>query len=173
VKKQMQMSFTTLLLLLALAPGQTRASPITNCTMPADRGIGAVYEELSKRAVEIVTRAAADSWKSDPKLLALVSSEAEFGLGAGDVGRPMGNGLTGARALANAMKADSYRYFTWSSIPSQINPCDEWSVKVEFIDSRSRNLADMKFTFSNGTLTSAMGWVRWYAGGELKRAKNN
>ena len=167
------MSFTALPLLLALPSGPAYASPIANCTMPADRGIGAVYGELSRRAVEIVTRAAANGWKNDRELLAVVAPEAKFGLGAGDVGRPLGTGLTGARALANEMKADSYRYFTWSSIPSQIDPCGEWSVKIEFIDSRSKNLADMEFTFSNGTLKSAMGWVRWYASGQLKPVQKN
>jgi len=171
VKKQL--SYPVLSLLLALASGPAWASPVANCTMPADRGIGAVYGELSRRAIEIVTRATADGWKNDPKLLALVAPDAAFGLGSGDVGRPFGTGLGGARTLAREMKADSYRYFTWSSIPSQVDPCGEWKVRVEFIDSRSANLADMEFSFRGGVLISAQGWMRWYVSGQLEPAKDS
>jgi hypothetical protein len=145
--------------------------------MPAERGIGAVYTELSRRAVEIVTKAASDGWQDDTSLRALVAPEATFGFGSGDVGRPLGTGIAGAHSLAgkilaDEMKADSYRYITWSSIPSEIDPCGEWGWKVEFIDSRSKSLANIEFNFRGGMLISAKGWMQWYVSGQLKPLAN-
>lgn len=152
-------------LLSVLPPVQAQAQA---CTMPAARGIGAVYGELSRRAVEIVERGKANGWQHDVRLRALVAPDATFSLGSGDVGRPLGTGPAAAHALTADMKADSFRYLAWSAIPMEIDPCGEWSVKVEFIDSRNSALADMEFKFCGGALVSAEGWSQWYVAGQLK-----
>lgn len=138
------------------------------CAMPATRNIGTVYDTLSRRAVEIVERSSLPGWEKDAELGTLVAPDAEFSLGSGDVGRPLGQGVAGAHALAQAVKADSFRYLAWSAIPMEVDPCGEWSVKVEFIDSRTSALAAMEFKFSGGVLRSALGWSQWYVAGPLE-----
>lgn len=136
--------------------------------MPATRNISDVYATLSQRAIAIVEHAATEGWQRDSELRALMRPNTEFDLGSGDVGRPLGKGPAGAHALATEMKADSFRYLPWSSIPMVVDPCDEWSVKVVFIDSRASMLADMEFKFRSGVLVSAKGWSQSYVAGQLK-----
>lgn len=102
------------------ATAQTSAAATRECPIAATGNIGKLQALLGRRAVEIVERASTSSWKSDTHLRALLAPEAEFDLGSGDVGRPMGTGPAGAHALATEMKADSFRFLSWSSIPTEI-----------------------------------------------------
>ncbi|MDH4746118.1 hypothetical protein OMP43_18990 [Sphingomonas sp. CBMAI 2297] len=159
-------------LLSAIAPARAQAAAPAGCAMPATRNISDVYATLSQRAIAIVEHAAAGGWQRDSELRALVRPDAEFDLGSGDVGGPLGKGPAGAHALAAEMKADSFHYLPWSSIPMVVDPCDEWSVKVAFIDSRASTLADVEFTFRGGVLVSAKGWSQSYVAGQIKPVAN-
>lgn len=90
-------------LALALAAAPSFAGP-TRCGLPEITGAGELNHFLGLRAVEVVKRAA----KPDDRLSSLIAPSAGFNLGAGDVGRPLGTGVDGARELGRAMKADAY-----------------------------------------------------------------
>ena len=77
-------------LLSAIAPARAQAAAPAGCAMPATRNISDVYATLSQRAIAIVEHAAAGGWQRDSELRALVRPDAEFDLGSGDVGGPLG-----------------------------------------------------------------------------------
>ncbi|GLQ98178.1 hypothetical protein GCM10007863_25980 [Dyella mobilis] len=104
---------------------------------------------------------------SDAGLAALVAPSASFNLGAGDVARPLGTGVDGARALAQAMKADTYRFLGWDYMDMPADPCSKQKVEVEFIDSLGKSVYRMEFTFEAGRVTSADGWERSFETGRL------
>ncbi|MBC9031283.1 hypothetical protein IAG41_02665 [Sphingomonas sp. JC676] len=149
------------------ATAQTSASATGECPIAATKNIGELQALLSRRAVEIIERASASGWKSDAHLRALLVPGAEFDLGSGDVGRPMGTGAAGAHALAADMKADSFRYLSWSGIPMNVEPCGEQKVRVEFIKTGAGELAAVEFTYQAGLLVSAKGWSQWFVAGSL------
>jgi len=118
---------------------------------------------LSLRAVEVVKLAAS----SDEALAALVAPSASFNLGGGDVGRTLGTGVNGARMLAQMMKADTYRFLGWDYMDMPADPCSQRKVEVEFIDSRSKSVSHVEFTFEAGRVVSADGWERSFETGRL------
>ncbi|MET0307722.1 MAG: hypothetical protein ABW023_03350 [Sphingomonas sp.] len=150
------------------AAAQSSLQAVSACPIAATKNIGELQALLSRRAVEIVERASAPSWKGDAQLRALLAPEAEFDLGSGDVGRPMGTGATGAHALAIHMQADAFRYLSWSGIPMETAPCGEQKVQVEFIKTGASELASVEFIFRAGLLVSAKGWSQWFVGGSLR-----
>lgn len=147
---------------LALAAGPTFAEP-SGCVRPDISGSRELERFLSLRAVDVVRLAA----RSDDGLAALIAPSASFNLGAGDVGRPLGTGVEGARALARTMKADSYRFLGWDYMDIPADPCSQRKVVVEFIDSRGKNVSRMEFTFEAGRVVSADGWERSFETGRL------
>ena len=147
---------------LALATGPTFAGP-SGCDLPEITGLRGLHQFLSLRAVEVIRRAAS----LDDGLVALVAPSASFNLGAGDVGRPLGTGVNGARELARAMKADTYRFLGWDYMDMPADPCSKHKVEVEFIDSRGKNVSRVEFTFEAGRVVSADGWERSFETGRL------
>jgi hypothetical protein len=129
-----------------------------------------LHEVLSLRAIKIVELAAA-AHAGDAALAALVAPSASFNLGAGDVGRPLEAGVEGARALARAMDAETYRYLGWNYMDGPAQPCATQKVMVEFLDTRNKRVSQVEFTFEAGRLVDATGWVRSYETGALESAR--
>lgn len=126
-----------------------------------------LHRFLSLRAVDVLRQAE----NSGSGLADLVAPMATFNLGAGDVGRPLGTGIDGARALARTMHADSYRFLGWDYMDMAPNACSEREVdvEVEFIDSQGKRVSRVKFTFEveRVRLVSAVGWERSFEAGQL------
>lgn len=152
----------SLCVVLALAAGSVFAGP-SGCALPEIKGARELHQFLSLRAVEVVTRAAS----SDDGLAALVATSARFDLGTGDVGRPLGTGVDGARELARTMKADTYRFLGWDYMDMPADACSKREVEVEFIDSEGKSVSRVKFTFEAGRVMSAVGWERSFETGRL------
>jgi hypothetical protein len=147
---------------LALAAGPTFAGP-SECGLPEISSASELDRFLSLRAVEVVRLAA----RSNDGLAALVAPSASFNLGAGDVGRPLGTGVDGARELARTMKADTYRFLGWDYMDMPADPCSKRKVAVEFIDSQGKSVSRVEFTFEAGRVVSADGWERSFETGRL------
>ena len=96
--------------LLLAAPVAVAHPAADSCEFKDAKTIGELQAALSRRAVEIVDRAAAAKSDADPRLQQLVPAAALFSLGGGDVGRPLGAGAGAARAFARLMKADGFRF---------------------------------------------------------------
>lgn len=148
-------------LVLAAGPAFAQAS---GCGMPDIRGMGELHRFLSLRAIEVIRQAASGS----DGLAALVSPSASFNFGAGDVGRPLGMGIAGARELARSMGADTYRFFGWDYMDMPVDPCSTHKVQVEFIDREDREWTRVEFTFEAGRVVSAAGWERSFETGRLQ-----
>lgn len=116
-----------------------------------------------------IVNLAARSRNSVPETLKdMVDPAAEISLGAGDVGRPLGTGTTGLRALALEMNADSFRFLGWDYIPMPIDtPCGKHKAEVEFTDSRRKNVFPVTFEFEAGRMVGAKGWTRSFEAGEV------
>ena len=158
----MKMVQRLVFLCLVLAAGPVFAAP-SGCGLPKITSTRELQRFLSLRAVEVVKRAA----DRDDALAALITSSASFSLGAGDVGRPLGTGVAGARELARTMNADTFRFFGWDYMDVPADACSRQKVVVEFIDSRAKNVSRMEFVFESGRVVSATGWKRSYASGRL------
>jgi hypothetical protein len=150
------------LLLTTIALDPAFAGP-SGCGLPTISGSRELQQFLSLRAVEVVRLAAS----SDKGLAALVDPSASFSIGSGDVGRPLGTGVNGARSLAQAMRADTYRFLGWDYMDMQADPCSKSKVEVEFIDSHGKSVYKMDFTFEAGRVLSAEGWERSFETGSL------
>ena len=137
---------------LALAAGPSFAEP-SGCGLPEITSSRELHQLLSIRAVEVVRRAA----NRDGELAALIAPSASFSLGAGDVGRPLGTGVDGARELSRTMNADTYRFLGWDYMDMPADACSSQEVEVEFIDSQGKNVSRVKFTVESGRVVSATG----------------
>lgn len=134
------------------------------CELKDIVGSRELHRALSLRAVELVRRAE----NPDESLTALIEPTTGFHLGGGDVGRPLGQGATGARKLAELMSADTYRFLGWDYMDGPAEACLKHSVEVEFIDSRSKSISLVKFTFEDGRVVHAAGWQRSYETGPIR-----
>ncbi|PTN53584.1 hypothetical protein C9J98_14895 [Stenotrophomonas panacihumi] len=148
---------------LALAAIPTMAAT-PRCDLPEELGMREIDELLSRRAVDLVRRAA------DPmdRLTGLVAPSAPFDLGGGDVGRPLGKGTRGARELVRLMHADSYRYLGWGYMNTPRDGCARYEINVEFTDSSTQTLSLMTFQFEAGVIVEAKGWQRSFQSGPLQ-----
>lgn len=155
---------------ISLGPSGATAAPLNAaCDLPNVRYQGELNSVLSRRAVEVLNRAAKIEGERDPTLQQLVAPTADFSLGSGDVGRPLGKGVSGARALAALMKADTFRYLGWNYIPTPVEtPCASHKVAVEFTDTTGKNVYPVTFTFSGGRVVAAEGWSRTFDAGPLE-----
>ncbi|THD36660.1 MAG: hypothetical protein E7773_06545 [Sphingomonas sp.] len=145
------------------------ATGVVKCDLPATASMTDVIDVLSHRAIDAVDRARSRGWKDDFTLASVVAPSADFSLGGGDVGRPLGTGVQGLRAMALNLRADSFRFSTWSGTPPPpANACSEWKMDVEFIDSKSSVTSTIKFSFRDGRIVSASGWKGFFAAGPLK-----
>jgi len=135
------------------------------CGLPEGIGMRELHRILSLRAVELVSRAAT----SVDTLMPLIDPSATFSLGAGDVGRPLGEGVSGARKLAEVMHADTYRFLGWDYMDSPTDACAPQKVEVEFIDSDARSVSSVEFSFEAGRVVDAAGWKRSFEVGPLAK----
>jgi hypothetical protein len=115
---------------------------------------------LGQRVVDAASRAASASENNQKRLDEFVASNAEFDLGAGDVGRPLGRGSSGLRRLMSELQADSYRFDGWDYMSREERPCDVHEVTVEFSSRKLAHRADVKFKFSDGRIVEGKGWLR-------------
>lgn len=145
---------------MALVAGPVFAES-SACGLPEITGSRELHQFLSLRAVEVVKRAG----NSDRRLATLVVPSANFDIGVGDVGRPLGTGVAGARELARTMKADTYRFLGWDYMDMPADACSLQQVEVEFIDSQGKNVFRVKFIFEAGRVVSAVGWERSFEAG--------
>jgi hypothetical protein len=156
------------ILLCALGASPALAAS-ERCDLATITSTSAAHKALGLRAVEIVRRAGKPGWRSDNRLTQLVSPAATFNLGAGDVGGPLGSGVSGAHALATKMEADSFRFLGYDNMD---NPgeggCSKYKVEVEFVNHGNKTTAIMDFTFRDGRLVTAAGWWRTFIEGALK-----
>ena len=150
-------------------PPPAAASPAEpNCGIPSFKWGGELQRFLSQRAVEVVRRAASVQSGADPELDRLVAPTAALSLGVGDVGRPLGTGVAGARSLAKEMKADTYRFLGWDFIPSPVeDACGPQKVDIEFTDTASKRVYPVRFTFEGGRVAAAKGWTRSFDAGPM------
>lgn len=144
------------------------ASATAPCDLTQVTSARAVHETLSRRAVRIVSLAKESAPQNNAQLIDLVSEAAHFNLGAGDVGRPLGTGLDGARRFAREMGADQFRFLGWNYMDSPADGCDRQSVTLEFIDNRQQLVSQVEFTFEHGRLIAARGWQRSFETGAIR-----
>ena len=153
---------------MSVATNSAIASSSASCPLANIESQRELHGFLSMQAVKIVELAGRGDRE---RLAALVNSSASFSLGAGDVGRPLGTGVQGAKALAREMSADAYRYLGWDYMDGPAKPCSSQKVTVEFLDSRNKSVSQVEFTFDGGRLANASGWSRSYESGPLNTAK--
>ncbi|MFM9936711.1 MAG: hypothetical protein ACKVOL_11000 [Novosphingobium sp.] len=140
----------------------------TSCGLGGITYLGQLQSELSRRAVEAVKLAAKSNGITNPRLKSLVAADAEVDLGAGDVGRPLGTGPVGLRALAALMKAEAYRFQLWTYIPTPVSdPCGQQEVTVEFSAKQGSDFYPIKFKFAGGVIVSAKGWTEAFQSGPM------
>lgn len=162
-------AFRCVLTLALVSVATSSASVGAACPLAKVGSARELLEVLSLRAVEVV-ELAAHPGDGDARLAALVAPSASFSLGAGDVGRRLGTGVEGARALARMMKADTYLYLGWDYMDGPVDGCSSQKVTVDFVDSRNKSLSRVDFTFDAGRLVDATGWSRSFESGDLKGA---
>jgi hypothetical protein len=153
--------------LLSAATSSATASDAASCPLANIESQKELHEFLSMQAVKVVALAVRGDRE---RLAALVTPFASFGLGAGDVGRPLGTGIQGIEALADTMSADTYRYLGWDYMDGPAEPCSLQKVTVEFVNSREKRLSQVEFTFEGGRLINASGWERSFEGGSVNAA---
>ena len=156
-----------------LACLSTASAASAACDESGLKTYGELDAALSTKAVEAITLASAPGGAGESRLQHLIAPSAPFALGAGDVGNPLGEGIVGARALARAMNADSFRYFAWSGIPTPVSdPCGKREVQVEFVNSGSHNAFPLTFQFESGHIVSVRGWTQWIVTGPIRRTRD-
>lgn len=152
---------------LLLGAGAAEAQPAA-CGLGDVKTMADLHSVLARRAVELASRAA----KPEPeaRIREFVTPSATFSLGAGDVGRPLGVGITGAMALAQEMDADRYRFLGWDYIPTPArDACGVQKVEVEFVNTRRNSVFPITFTFKNGLIIDAAGWSRSFETGPVRQ----
>jgi hypothetical protein len=150
-------------------PSVVMAQSADGCDVGEPKTMGDLQVTLSRRAVEIINRAAAAGFATDARLQQLVVPSVTFGLGAGDVGLPLGTGLGGARKFARYMNADSFRFLGSDYIPMIVSePCGIQKVDVEFVNTRGGHVYPVSFTFKAGRLVDAAGWTRSFESGPVE-----
>ena len=129
-----------------------------------------IHDAFSAHSVKIMELAA----KKDANTLnGLISEDADWRLGAGDVGLPMGDGVEGALKSADWINPTRYQHFGWDYMDSEKDPCGKVTVDVAFISDRKDSTAmivNMKFEYLEGQLMKAHGWARSLNEGDLKGA---
>lgn len=117
--------------------------------------------------MEVITLAATGGSDADATLQRMITPAASFDLGAGDVGRPQGSGVAGARALARTMRADQFRFLDWNYMDMPADACERREVTIEFIDTSENWVSQVLFTFDQGRVVSAKGWQRLFVNGSM------
>jgi hypothetical protein len=144
-------------------------APASGCDLAEVHSARAAYEALGQRAITIIAAASTPGPKVDVFLDGLVDNSASFDLLIGDVGSP-GIGIAGARAIANTIKADEFRFLGWDYMDGPADACGKQTVTVEFVSSRDRRISQIEFTFQRARLIAAKGWQRSFRSGPLSSA---
>ena len=159
---------SVMIMLSALAAGPALSAgkdTPPRCDVTPVPYMGQLIDALSLRAVEAVNLAGGPS---DAPLKRLIADTAPFTLGSGDASRPLGTGVTGARALRREMKADGFRFLGWDYIPTPVGDvCSRFEVTVEFSDSRRKLVFPVTFIFEAGQIVTAKGWTRSFRSGAM------
>ncbi len=142
-------------------------APSQSCGLGTASTARAVHDALGRRAAEAIALASTKNSKADERLSAYVDRSANFDLGAGDVGGPLGSGLVGIRALAEKMKADQFQFLGWDYMDRPSDPCGKQSVTVDFINSTDHTMSQVEFAFDGGRIVAAKGWQRSLESGPL------
>jgi hypothetical protein len=145
------------------------AAPATACDLSTVTSDRAAHDAFARRAVEIITLAAAGETANEGRLDKLIDPSAAFALGSGDVGLPLGKGVAGAIAMAKRMDADQYRFLGWDYMVGPANGCGKGEIEVEFLDSPQGRVSQVKFSFENGRVVAAQGWQRSYQTGPVAK----
>ena len=151
--------------ILLLAAGPTAGT----CDLANIRAARSLHEVLGRRAAKIMSLAATAGPDADALLNTLIDPSASFDLGVGDVGRPLGTGVAGARLLSKTMNAEEFRFLGWDYMDSDVDACSKQSITVEFINGTDRRISQVKFSFREARLVAAKGWERSFEGGPLPR----
>jgi hypothetical protein len=128
---------------------------IANITQASD-----LHKLLSRSAVAAARLAAMPRLPADGRLNYYVAPTATFNLGAGDAGRPMGQGVAGLRAMMAAIGADHYRFDGWDYVDVATKPCEAQMVTVEFSNLKRGGRAEVKFKFLAGQIVEGSGGWR-------------
>jgi len=144
------------------------AAPAHLCDLGNITSARAVHDALANRAVQLVAAALAPTnGNGAPQLSRFVDDDAHFSIGAGDVGRRLGAGAAGAKALALAMNADGCRFFGWDYIDGPADGCREQTVTVEFTNASDHVVSQVQFRFDQGRVQEAKGWQHTFQSGGL------
>jgi hypothetical protein len=119
-----------------------------------------LFTVLEQRVVDAASRAALSVTADGGGLRDVVAETAEFDLGAGDVGQPLGKGAPGLRRLMDKLQADRYRFDGWDYMSRKENPCDVHEVTVEFSSRKLGHRAEVKFRFDGGRIVEGKGRLR-------------
>jgi hypothetical protein len=95
------------------ADGMPNSLAASACEIGSVTNARDLHEVLARRAVEAASIAAAPAGRAESRLREIVSPDAPFNLGTGDVGRPMGQGVAGFRVMMATLRADGYRFDGW------------------------------------------------------------
>jgi hypothetical protein len=144
-------------------------APVPVCDLANINTARSLHEALARRAAQIVAKASAGGLKADDSLDSLIDPSAIFALGAGDVVRPLGTGVAGARSLAETMDADQFRFLGWDYMDGPADACGKASITVDFISSGDQRISQVEFTFQQARLIAAKGWQRSFESGTLPR----
>ena len=141
------------------------AASALGCDLTTVTSARAVHDALSLRAIEIIGTAQQEGPEAKAYLEKRVDPTASFSLGSGDVGRPLGTGIAGAKTLASTMNADQYRFLGWDYMDFPANACGKQTVAIEFVSSRTLRLSSVEFTFDQGRVVTASGWESSFKSG--------
>lgn len=164
----MKIRWAFLTIALMVPVSIAHAAEVGSCDFEKVTSTRELNDLLGKRSVEIVALAGRKDQPSADRLAKLVAPHSPFSLGASDVGRPLGKGVDGARALAATMKADEYGFAGWDFMDMPTNGCGHQVAIVIFVNKREARRSEVKFSFDNGRLTSAEGWETSYNLGRLE-----
>jgi hypothetical protein len=137
------------------------------CIAPSGAGDNASSQTraYSQRSVEIVSLALR---ADNGELANMISPNASFAMGAGDVGMPLGTGVDGAKQLAQELAPASFEFSGWDHIPVWRDACAKQEVEVRFLNKDGSREAPVKFVYENGALVSASGWWRSRVSGDIE-----
>ena len=149
------------------------AASALSCDLTPAPSARVLHDALSLRAIEIMGTAEQAGPKAKAYLERRVDPTAAFSLGIGDVARPLGMGIFGAKALASIMNADQYRFLGWDYMDFPADACGKQSVAIEFTSSQSHHLSAVEFTFDQGRVIAASGWERSFESGAFPLSDGN
>jgi len=155
-------------LIWAFAPqAYAQSAPAQSCLHPLIGDAAEVRTHLAHRAAEIFERARASGWRTDKLLHAFVNPNAQITLTMGDVVASP-SGVTGVRALAEHIKADTYRYpLPKGYADGPLDVCRQ-SLKLELIDSANRRRLITNLEFQDDVLISVRAEFEAFAEARLK-----